>query len=642
VGRASTARPEPSRAVRTGSDAATTRPSGAMLLLLAGVALGCYLNSLAGALIYDDVNAIVQNPAVTEPDVRRIVSTGSWFGLSGPTGLYRPVTTASFAANYAIHGASPTGYHAVNVVLHAAVCVVLALVLARVTGNPSLALLAGFVFATHPVHTEAVASVVGRAELLAALLALLAWWIVLARRGAWSRAGAALVLCAGVLAKESACTIVAVALAADLIYRRRPDSGAYLALALGAVAAILIRTAVLGGIAPRPLPLDNVLVTASLGPRLFTALAVVAAYARLLVWPVHLSADYSFPQIELAMSPADPRVLAGAAVLAAAGALAAWGWCRQRHVCFAIAFAALTFSIVSNVAVLIGTIMAERLLYLPSAGFCLLLALAIARIGRGPGATVALGVLVVGLYAVRTVERNMVWHDTPTFVQAMVADAPRSARSHRELGLSLSERNRHDEAVTELGTSLRLGPDEPTTLYDLGNVLAGAGRYTEAIAAYERALERRPELVSAYVNLGNAYSARGEEGAAEGAFRRGLAVDARVADLHLNLANALLRQGRAAEAEAEYREAIRLAPRHALARRNYAMLLRGAGRYAEAAEQVEVLAALVPGNPAVRVDLVASLRAAGREREAWAAQVDAERLFPGDAGVQRMRQLLGG
>ena len=72
------------------------------------------------------------------------------------------------------------------------------------------------------------------------------------------------------------------------------------------------------------------------------------------------------------------------------------------------------------------------------------------------------------------------------------------------------------------------------------------------------------------------------------------------------------------------------------------MLLRGAGRYAEAAEQVEVLAALVPGNPAVRVDLVASLRAAGREREAWAAQVDAERLFPGDAGVQRMRQLLGG
>src|SRR5262249_48873467 len=152
-------------------------------------------------------------------------------------GLYRPVTTASFAVNYAIHGASPVGYHVVNVVLHAVVCVVLALVLARVTGDPSLALLAGFLFAAPPVHTEAVARAVGRAELLAALLALLAWWTVIARRGAWSRAAAALLLCLGVLAKESACTIVAVALAADLIYRRRLDTRAYLALALGVAVA---------------------------------------------------------------------------------------------------------------------------------------------------------------------------------------------------------------------------------------------------------------------------------------------------------------------------------------------------------------------------------------------------------------------
>jgi hypothetical protein len=77
-------------------------------------------------------------------------------------------------------------------------------------------------------------------------------------------------------------------------------------------------------------------------------LAVVAAYARLLVWPIHLSADYSFPQVPLATSPADPRVLAGIAVLAIAGGLAAWGWVRQQHVCFAIAFAALTFAVVSK------------------------------------------------------------------------------------------------------------------------------------------------------------------------------------------------------------------------------------------------------------------------------------------------------
>src|SRR5262245_50062480 len=350
---------------------AAVYPRTGFFLLLMAVAVGCYLNSLSGALIYDDVNAIVRNPAVTDLDVRRIVSTGSWFAPNGYMDVYRPVTTATLAANYALHGTAPLGYHVVNVLLHAAVCVVLVLVLSRVTGEAMLALLAGFLFAAHPVHTEAVASVVGRAELLAAGLALLSWWIAVARRGVLPRVVAALVLFAGVLAKENAVTIVAVAVAADLIYRRPLDLRAYGALALGALAAILLRTAVMGSVAPLPLRLDNVLATAPLAARCYTAVAVIAAYARLLVWPVHLSADYSYPQVELATTPADPRVLAGAAVIVAAGVLAVWGWYRQRTVCFAIAFAALTFSIVSNLVVLIGTVMGGRLPLLTSDGFCM-------------------------------------------------------------------------------------------------------------------------------------------------------------------------------------------------------------------------------------------------------------------------------
>src|SRR5262249_61816542 len=142
----------------------------------------------------------------------------------------------------------------------------------------------------------------------------------------------------------------------------------------------------------------------------------------------------------------------------AAGALAVWGWYRQRTVCFAIAFAALTFSIVSNLVVLIGTVMGERLLYLPSAGFCLLLAVGIATIGRGPRGTAVVAAIVVALYAAGTVARNTVWHDAPTFFQAMVADAPRSARSHRELGLALSEQNRSEEAVAGTETPPKLPP----------------------------------------------------------------------------------------------------------------------------------------------------------------------------------------
>src|SRR5262249_30641541 len=94
---------------------APVRPAARFLILLVAVALGCYLNTLRGALIYDDVNAIVRNPAVTDVDLARIVTTGSWFSPNGYMDVYRPATTATFAANYAVHGVAPLGYHLVNV-----------------------------------------------------------------------------------------------------------------------------------------------------------------------------------------------------------------------------------------------------------------------------------------------------------------------------------------------------------------------------------------------------------------------------------------------------------------------------------------------------------------------------------------------
>src|SRR5207249_4720210 len=162
-----------------------------------------------------------------------------------------------------------------NVLLHAAVCVLLAVVLGEITHRPRLAGTAAFLLAAHPVHTEAVASVVGRAEELAALAGLGAWWLVLrARRHARGRS------------------------------------------------------------------------------------AWLAGAARRLVWPLGLSADYSYRQVELATGLGEPGALAGLGIVVGTAALAAWGWRRERPVCLALALAALPYSIVSNVFVTIGTVMA--------------------------------------------------------------------------------------------------------------------------------------------------------------------------------------------------------------------------------------------------------------------------------------------
>jgi tetratricopeptide (TPR) repeat protein len=630
----------------TSSPEAAPPPTGAkpqwrLYALVFAVAVGCYVNSLNGELLFDDLPAIVENRMVRDGAVADIVRTPSWahwvgIGYAG----YRPVTTLSFALNHRLHGLAPFGYHLVNVILHAVVCVLLLVVLTRITAQRDLAVLAAMLFAAHPVHTEAVASVVGRAELLAAFFAVTAWLLAAEARRRPQRAialgiSAGLVLAAGVFSKENAATVIGVVIAADVVYRGERESMSaelrrgvpvYLMLALGAGAALAIRTFVAREMLPAASSFDNVLAGAPCASRVLTTLAITGSYARLLVWPLRLSADYSFRQVEAVSSASTPGVALGLGVVLLAAGGIVWGWRRQRHLCFALACVAATFSIVAfNALAGIGATMAERFLYLPSIGFCLCVAVAIDAIksgGRrgGPSrrslAAFIVTVLVV-LYAARTMARNRIWSDRLAFTEAMVADAPLSARSHRELGLAYSWQGRHDEAIAALRASLDIS-EHPAALYDLGNVSLRARRFDEAIAAYARALERKPDFAAAMTNLGNAYSGRGDERTAETWFRRGLAADPANVKLHTNLANALLRQGRPAEAVVEYEEAIRLDPRWPLARFNYGVLLSAQGRHADALEQLRQAAALAPESPEIADGLIAALEAAGMHEEARA------------------------
>ena len=146
--------------------------------LVAGAAGLCvFLNSLHGELIFDDLHAVIRNEDVRGGNPMARVWVDDFWGTPMASNSshksYRPITVLSFRANHCIHGLDPTGYHVVNVLLHAIVSAVAAPFYARLLGDERAAELAALLFALHPVHTEAVASVVGRAELLSALLAVL-------------------------------------------------------------------------------------------------------------------------------------------------------------------------------------------------------------------------------------------------------------------------------------------------------------------------------------------------------------------------------------------------------------------------------------------------------------------------------------
>lgn len=629
--------------------------------LVAAAAFAAFANSLGGALLYDDVNAIRNNPFVRGGDVAGILTEASWWGIGrGP--LWRPVTTLTFALNHALHGLAPFGYHLVNVLLHAGVSALVLLVFAAATAAPRTALAAALLFATHPVHAEAVASVVGRAELLAAGGFFAAWLCWLAadparggRRPLWL-AGAVLAYFLAMAAKENAVTLPLVLLCAEglrtaetdraaRVRRRRAD---FAALAVAAGAFVVLRGAVLGGLTPSPDLLDNPLGALAPGPRLMTAVKVVGLYALRLLFPLWLSADYSFDQVAAVTSPLDPAFLGGLAVIVGVPAAAWWARTRLAPLALGLGVLALTFAVVSNLVFLIGTIMGERLLYLPSAGFCLALGAAIVRAGGGvdgpgrarrwPTALVALLGVVVVLYGARTIARNRVWHDALGFFIAMVADAPRSARSHRELATILGDMGRLDEARASFERSLAIKPEDATTLYNFGNAVSQAGRFDEAVALYQRALARKPDFVEALENLGNAESMRGDQPAALAAFERARALAPQSPMLEMNVANAHFRMGALAEARAAYERALVLAPGSPHILTNYGSFLYAQGEYAAAARAFERIPP--PAPPRALAALVASYRAQGLAAQAAAAQAAAERLYPADPGVRQMAETL--
>ena len=396
------------------------------------LAVVLYANSLQNGFTYDDLPVIVRNEAARDPtDLRRIFLASSWSSNSDQTIAFRPLTTWTFAVGHALHGESSLGHHAVNVLGHAAVSALVAMVATATGASAATAAMAGLLFAAHPIHTEAVANVVGRAEILAAGFGLLA--ILLRRRRSALRSCLSVVAYAlALLSKEHAVAFLALLPLADAllddggsprVFLRRlraPERSvfygallsvtlAYLALRLRALGHVGIDSASIAWIPAW----QNVAARASIGERILTALHVTARACWLLLVPLRLSADYSFAEIALVDSITDPRALAG---IAAAGALlgVAVALRGKPDALFWMLLGLLPCVLVSNLIVPSGTIFGERLLYLPSVAVCIAEAAVLTRWARGSGrtmASVAAGVLLLS-FAARTVARNSVWRDS--------------------------------------------------------------------------------------------------------------------------------------------------------------------------------------------------------------------------------------
>lgn len=503
---------------------------GAPVALIVLLALLAYANTLTAGFTFDDTWVVVNNTRVHSLDaVGEIFATPYW-GQSERGGLYRPVTLVTFALNHAVHGLEPFGYHLVNVLLQAAVSVMAFLLARRLWSSILPAVAVGAWFALHPIHTEAVAGVVGRAELLAALGvfgSLLLGWRAYDRGGDGRVAVAtllvAVLLALALLSKEIALVFVPLWLAV-LVFavRARPASGGGGRLAwIIAIAGIAVtvgffaaKWSVTGSLVVPPDAIHHVsnpLAQMSTLERLPTALAVLGSNIASLVAPITLSYDYSFEQIPQAHSLADPRVVT-ALLAALAGGIAMLVGLRYRlAAAFGAAWFAVTVLPVANIVAPIGTIRAERLLYLPSFGFLVFAVDVIWRLTRRrPRAFIAIVAVVSLGFGVRTCIRNLDWQSDRTLFESGVLTAPDSSRAHCELGKLLYNESRsspegdrvelEDRAIAALERGLEIWDEEdPVAHLALAFLYEGRFRLGDARTHFAAARRIRADVGIAWL-----------------------------------------------------------------------------------------------------------------------------------------------
>jgi protein O-mannosyl-transferase len=466
------------------------------ILLLAGATAVVYGNTLGNGFAMDDFLYIFGNPAVTSPTLKSLFSATRAFNV------FRPVTFATLALNYRIGGDHAWSYHLVNLLLHAGVTVLLYLVLRRLLDKVSegemIAWIAALLFAVHPLHTEAVTSVVGRSELLAAGFLLAAWllymreWIIPA------------VVCVfvGMLAKESAVVFLPLVIIGDFV-REEVNAGALRRYSVIAGVTIgylwILRKAQGGRFGEKSVNfLDNPLAQLPAGMRILNALRISWKYVGLHVYPATLSCDYSYNAITLysGWRHAIPAVFAWLAVLSAIF----WaGWKGRRDWILGAGIYVAAFAATANILLPTGTIMGERLAYLPSAGFCLIASVVLIRFLTQERAMLwgVLLTLVLALSA-RTVARNRDWRDGFSLFSAAVGTVPGSSKAHAGLAKEYLLRDDLLNAEKEFQISFRIYPDTIESMDAYGVVESRLGHDEKALELMKDAVSMTDKNDSKY------------------------------------------------------------------------------------------------------------------------------------------------
>jgi protein O-mannosyl-transferase len=477
------------------------------LAILVAATLIVYAVSVLNGFVIDDELIIVNNP--------KTITLGSipdlLFSPDVIKPYYRPLNRISYLFDYQLAGMNPAWYHGVNILIHLGCVLILYLVASRLVNDRFAALIAALLFAVHPVNSESVNFISARNTLLATFfsLASLLTFLRCKERGARLPILSALLFFCGLLSKETGLMLIAVIV--YLIFYPLPFfSEKGLRERSYSIVPFLVCTVVYFMMRSRAL---HDLMGASIPPeglvsRLAMNLSIIPKYLELLIFPADLTIFHAVPKGGLLSTPWFP--VAWIALIAACSLIIR---SRNSAALFGLVWCAVNYLPISNIVPIPSDPITERFLYIPVAGFFIIIGVMIAWLrSRDPwrqSLKIVIPVIVVICSAV-TINRTLEWKDEYSLYRSAVANDPDSLYAHYNLGTVLRERGNLVDAEREWERALVIDPAHSDSLTQLGTLAAVAGDTRRAFEYYSLALKSPPGRVDPtkamiHYNLGKIY-----------------------------------------------------------------------------------------------------------------------------------------
>jgi len=580
------------------------------LVLVAVLCILVYSNTFSMHFVWDDIGQIKENASIkTLHGVPALFRSDVWQGVKGdhPSPYYRPVFTTSLALDYSLWGENPLGYHLTNVVLHILVSILVYLLALKIVGRSEWALLAGILFAVHPVHSGAVAWISGRSGPLASLFMFLSLYLYISykeRKNILYLAVSLPAFLLALLSKETAITLPLIVVLYEICFgdgKARRIVSPLIFYCLAAIPYLILRLSVLKVMGWSNQPFSH---------RLYTSCGMLAGYLRLLVAPINLKVFYDIP-IKRGFLEGDVILPLFLLALIVAGLFFLFR--RNKRLFFCLAWIPLTLIPVSGIPTLIyPSPMAERYLYIPSAGFAMaagLMAYRSAQVLLERNATghrrasIVLVAAIVLIFALLNYQRNYCYKNQYIFLNRIVRDAPGFYGGHSDLGAAYAGRGRFADAKKEFLEALKLKPDSDSVYNNLGALYMQLGEKGKAEELFRSALNVNPGNANAHYNLGRIYAGWGRYGEAEKELLFALKSESRNRDIYYRLGDIYMKDGRFDDAERVFRQALSFAPDNAFTYYNLGVVYIREGDMEKAIEQIKHAVHLDPGNEVFRKGL---------------------------------------